>query len=343
MFDHPEFDGHEQVVHACDAASGLRGIVAIHSTALGPAFGGCRIYPYADAGAALRDALRLSRAMTSKCAIAEVPYGGGKSVILADPRRDKGEALLRAFGRLVESLGGRYIAADDVGTSLADLAVVRRETQHTAGTTASAMAPLPVTAYGVLSAITAAARVALGADSLAGLRIAVQGLGNVGGPLCQLLHAAGARLIVSDLDAARTVEAIRRYGASLADASEIYAAPADILAPCALGGVLNGSTIPLIRARLVCGGANNQLATRADADALAARGIVYVPDYLVGAGGVIDFAQERIDDRPEAVLAAVARIGTITSQVLSEAVASGLTPLAVADARVQQRLHRETP
>lgn len=337
MFAHPDFDNHERVLHAFDAESGLRAIVAIHSTALGPSFGGCRMWPYADDDAALCDVLRLSRAMTSKCAIVDVPFGGGKSVVIGDPRRSKSEALLRAMGRVVEGLGGAYIVADDVGTTLTDLAVMRRETRHTAGATAAAMASLAVTAHGVFSAIEAAARVVLGCD-LKGLTAAVQGLGNVGGPLCQLLHEAGCKLIVSDLDAARAAAAERSFGASVVSPQAIYAAPADVLAPCALGGVLNSDSIPRISARIVCGGANNQLATRGDGEALAARGIAYVPDYLAGAGGVIDFHQERVDDRPEAVLAAVARIGSIAAEILAEAQKSGTTPLAVADTRVLARL-----
>lgn len=338
MFDHPDFDGHERLIHAFDAASGLRAIVALHSTAAGPAFGGCRMYPYANEAAALRDVLRLSRAMSYKCAIAGVPYGGGKSVIIGDPRRDKTPALLAAMGRLVDSLQGRYIVADDVGTTLGDLAVMRRETRFTAATTARAMQPLPVTAHGVFSAVVAAARGALGAASLHGSTVAVQGLGNVGGPLCRLLHEAGARLIVADLDPARSQATVSSFGATAAPPDAIYDVPADILAPCALGGILNAETIPRLKARLVCGGANNQLATREDADRLAARGIVYVPDYLAGAGGVIDFAQEAVDDRPEAVLAAVGMIGRITGEVLAEAGATARTPLAVCDATVRARL-----
>ena len=295
------------------------------------------MWPYADDDAALKDVLRLSRAMTCKCAIVGVPYGGGKAVIIADPRTQKSEALLRAMGRAVESLGGAYIAADDVGTTLADLAVMRYETHHTAGTTAAAMASLAVTAHGVFAAIEASARTVLG-STLAGLTVAVQGLGNVGGPLCGLLHKSGARLIVSDLDAERVKVAAGAYGATSCTTEEIFAAESDILAPCALGGVLNPATVPLIRARLVCGGANNQLGSPGAAAALAAREIVYIPDYLAGAGGVIDFHQESIDDRPEGVLAAVAHIGLITEEIIAEAQISGTTPLAIADARVRSRL-----
>lgn len=352
MFDHPDFDRHESVVHCFDASTGLKAIVAIHSTAMGPSFGGCRMYPYPGEAAALRDVLRLSRAMSYKCAIVDLPYGGGKSVILGDPRRDKSPALLAAMGRVVESLQGRYIVADDVGTTLDDIATMRRETRFTAAGTASAMQPLAVTAHGVFSAIVAAARLVLGGGSLpsstgadgmavhhlGGLTVAVQGLGNVGGPLCELLHMAGARLVVTDSVADRAEAAVERFGAASVAPSAIYDVAADIFAPCALGGVLDADTIPRLAVRVVCGGANNQLATPEDADRLAARGIVYVPDYLVSAGGVIDFAQEAIDDRPESVLAAVGVIGRITGEVLAEAAARLVTPLAVCDRRVRERL-----
>ncbi len=338
MFSHPDFDGHERIVHAFDAASGLRAIVAIHSTALGPSFGGCRMWPYADDGSALSDALRLSRAMTFKCAIVGVPYGGGKSVIIGDPRTAKSDALLTAMARIVESLGGSYIIADDVGTSLADLAVMRGTTSHTAATTTSAMQPLPVTAHGVFSAMVATAVHVFGTSGLAGRTVAIQGLGNVGGPLCDLVAAAGARLIVADLDPGRVADAVHRHGAHALPPDRVVEADADILAPCALGGVLDAATIPRLRVSLVCGGANNQLAGPDAAAALARRGIVYIPDYLAGAGGVIDFHQERIDDRPQATLSAVAAIGRITTDVLTQAAAKGDTPLGICNQMVAQRL-----
>lgn len=334
MFDHPDYDGHERLLFACDASSGLRALVAIHSSALGPAFGGCRMYPYPEEAQAVADVLRLSKGMTYKAAICSLPYGGGKSVIIGDPRRDKTPSLLHAMGRLVESLSGRYIIADDVGTTLADLAVMRAATTHTAAATPGAQAPLPVTAYGVLMAITAAARHKLERDDLQGLRVAVQGLGNVGLPLCGYLHDRGATLIVST----RTTRAANDYAAKVTDPNAIYDQPVDLFAPCALGTVLNNRTIPRLRCRLICGGANNQLASAADDAALAARGITFVPDYLANAGGAIDFYQESIDDRPEAVLASVERIRDITADVLKRAAAEGETPLQIADQIVQQRL-----
>jgi leucine dehydrogenase len=222
--------------------------------------------------------------------------------MIADPRRDKTPALLHAMGRIIEGLGGRYITADDVGTTLADLIIMREVTRHTAGATAAAQQALPATAFGVFEALRAAAAVCLGRSDLEGLRVAVQGLGNVGMPLCGYLSAAGAALVVSDLDGNRCAQAAATYGATLAAPEEIHAQHVDVFAPAALGAVLNDATIPCLRCRVVCGGANNQLAEARHDAALAVRGIVFVPDYLANAGGVIDFHQETIDDQPDAVL-----------------------------------------
>jgi leucine dehydrogenase len=338
MFGHPEFDDHEQILFASDRESGLRCIIAIHSTALGPAFGGCRMRQYANEADAFADALRLSRGMTHKAAICGLPYGGGKTVVIGDPQKHKSRSLLRALGRVVQDLGGRYIIADDVGTTLADLAVMREVTPHTAAATSAAQAPLAVTAYGVLMALRAAADHVFGSNELAGRRIAVQGLGNVGFPLCDHLHHEGAALIVTDLDPARVAEAERAFGARGVPADSIYDQAVDILAPCALGGVLDAQTIPRLKAKIVCGGANNQLSEPALEDMLAERGILYVPDYLANAGGVIDFHQERIDDRPEAVLRAVGRIRDIVGEVLRTAKDERSTPLQVADRIVEARV-----
>jgi leucine dehydrogenase len=338
MFDHPDFDDHEQVVFACDSETGLRAIIALHSTALGPAFGGCRMWPYRSGTEALTDALRLARGMTYKAAICGLPYGGGKSVIIGDPRHAKTPALLRAMGRTVENLRGRYIVADDIGTTLDDLVVMREVTSHTAAATEAARAPLAVTAYGVLMAIRAAVREMTGSDRLEGLRVAIQGLGNVGRPLAGHLRDAGAELVVADLDPARAARTARELEALSVEPGVIYDQPVDLFAPCALGAVLDDLTIPRLRARIVCGGANNQLAQPRHALMLAERGILYVPDYLANAGGVIDFHQERIDDSRDAVLAGVARIEPITAEVLAAARRTGQTPQAVADHKVQARL-----
>jgi leucine dehydrogenase len=339
MFQHSDFDEHEQVLFARDVPSGLRAIVALHSTVLGPAFGGCRMWPYASEAEALTDVLRLSRGMTYKAAICALPYGGGKSVILGDARQGKTRALLRAMGQVVERLGGRYVVADDIGTTLDDLRVMREVTAHTAAATLAAGQPLPVTAFGVFQAIRAAVAYGLGRQDLDGLRVAVQGLGNVGLPLCRYLADAGAALLVTDLDQARVAGAADQFGARAVEPEAIYRQPADVFAPCALGAVLNDRTIPLLEAKIVCGGANNQLAEARHAAALAARGILFVPDYIANAGGVIDFHQERIgDDAPDAVLEAVARIHAITSDVLERARRTGETPLQVADRIVLERL-----
>ena len=339
MFHHPDFDDHEQVLFAREVTAGLHAIVAVHSSVLGPAFGGCRMWPYRDEAEALTDALRLSRGMTYKAAICELPYGGGKAVILGDARETKTPALLQAMGRVVDRLGGRYIIADDIGTTLDDLRIMRAVTAHTAAATLAAGQPLPVTAGGVFQAIRAAVAHALGRRDLEGLRVAVQGLGNVGLPLCRHLAGAGASLIVTDLDRARTAAATRAFGALAVEPEAIYAQAADVFAPCALGAVLNDRTIALLGAKIVCGGANNQLAAARHATALAARGILFVPDYIANAGGVIDFHQERIgDDTPDAVLGAVARIHDITRDVLERAARAGETPLALADRIVRGRL-----
>jgi leucine dehydrogenase len=341
VFRHPDFDGHEQLLFARDANAGLRAIVAVHSTVLGPAFGGCRMWPYRDEGEALTDVLRLSRGMTYKAAICELPLGGGKAVIIGDPRRAKTPALLHAMGEVVEGLRGRYIIADDIGTNLDDLRTMRAVTRHTAAATLAAGQPLAVTAYGVFHAMGAAIELALGRQELEGLRVAVQGLGNVGMPLCRYLAEAGASLVVTDLDQARVAEAMCAFGALPVEPDAIYGQPADVFAPCALGAVLNDRTIPLLRAGIVCGGANNQLAAARHAVALATRGILFVPDYIANAGGVIDYHQERIgDDAPDVVLRAVARLYDITRDVLERALRAGQTPLQVADRIVLERIAR---
>ena len=342
MFQHPEYDNHERVIFARDVKTGLSAIVAIHNTTLGPAFGGCRMWPYADTAAAVGDALRLSRSMTYKAAICGIPLGGGKTVILGDPRTEKTAVLLRAMGRIVESLDGLYVIADDVGTTLDDLVEIQRETRHTAARTDQSRHPLPVTAFGVFSAINAAAQLVLQAD-LKGLTVAVQGLGNVGFPLCDFLHRHGARLIVTDIDNQRVASAVGRFDAKAVPVDEIYDQHADVFAPCALGSVLDDVTVPRLRASIVCGGANNQLAEPRHGAMLTGRGITYVPDYLANAGGVIDYHQEGIDDSPAAVMAAVAHIAELTRDVLTRAARDGRTPLEIADRMVIERLTAPRP
>ncbi|HEX6111736.1 MAG TPA: Glu/Leu/Phe/Val dehydrogenase dimerization domain-containing protein [Geminicoccaceae bacterium] len=338
MFEHPAFDDHEQLIVARDPESGLRALIGIHSTVLGPAFGGCRMHRYGSEDAALEDVLRLSRGMTYKAAICDLPLGGGKAVIIGEPKQDKTPALLRSMARVIDGWHGRFVVADDVGTTLADLAVMRDVTPHTAAATLAAQQPLAVTAYGVLAAMRAAVRRHLGWDSLSGLRVAVQGLGNVGFPLCGYLRREGAELVAADLDRRRADRAHAAFGARIVPPDQVLDQEVDVLSPCALGNVLDEVTAERIRARIICGGANEQL-SRPDIDRrLQDRGILYVPDYVANAGGMIDFHQERLDDRPEAVLRAVARIGEITTQLLDEAALGGRTCKELADARVRERL-----
>ncbi len=345
IFDNPEFDDHE-VVHAfCDPAAGLKGFIAIHSTVLGPAFGGCRMWNYPGEGEAVRDALRLSQGMSYKNALAGLAYGGGKAVIIADPRRDKTPDLLTAFGRVVESFGGRYITAEDVGTGIDDMLVVAGVTRHVSGIAReggfAGGDPSPKTALGLFHAMRAAVRFALGREDFAGLTVAVQGLGNVGYKLCQLLHDAGARLTVADVVEANVARAAADLGATAVAADRILAAEADVLSPCALGGVLNAGSIPHIRAPIVCGSANNQLATPEDGERLRQRGILYAPDYVVNAGGIISAVAEYEGNVPELVVdERIAAIHDRTLQILERARAEDSATSAVADQMAREIIAR---
>src|SRR6185437_13085055 len=276
LFQLRDFDAHEQVIFGCDAASGLRAIIAIHSTALGPAAGGCRMWPYAASSDAIVDALRLSRGMSYKNAMAELPFGGGKAVIIGDPR-DKTPQLMAAFGRLVDSVGGRYITAEDVGTTTADMEQVARVTgfvsglPHESGRSADPGLPVggdpgPKTALGVFLGLKAAVRFRLGRATLEGLRIAVQGLGGVGYPLCRLLAAEGASLCVADSRTGAAQRVCQELGAREVSVESILAQDVDVLAPCALGAILDSRSIPTVRAQVIAGAANNQLAREEDGD-----------------------------------------------------------------------------
>lgn len=280
--------GHEEIAMGSDPESGYRGIVAIHSTRLGPALGGTRFWSYATDDEAIIDALRLSRGMTYKNAVAGLHLGGGKSVIIGDNRTTNREAIFRAHGRLVESMGGRYITAEDVGTSTSDMDFVHLETKHVAGLASRSGDPSPVTAHGVFRAIQASAKERWGSDDLHGKVVAIQGCGSVGRYLAKELHEAGAKLVVTDIQPERTKRVAAETGATVVDEGAIYGIQADIFAPCALGGVINDETIPLLKVEIVAGGANNQLLEPRHGDALEARGIQYTPDYVANAGGVIN-------------------------------------------------------
>lgn len=292
ILEHMQAAGHEQVSYFHDEATGLKAIIAVHNTKLGPALGGCRVWPYENEDAALNDVLRLSRAMTYKNAAMGLNLGGGKAVILADSGVDKSPALFEAFGRAVESLGGRYITAEDVGSEPDDMEAVRRQTSHVAGLPDTSGDPSPATAFGIYSGIRASLERVSGSPELAGKRVAVQGLGAVGMSLCEYLHKDGAKLVVTDIAQKRIDYAVNELGADAVTSDAIYDVECDVFAPCALGAVINDSTLPRLRTSVVAGSANNQLAESSHAQALKDRGILYAPDFIINGGGVINIAQE---------------------------------------------------
>ena len=339
VFSAPDFADHEEVVFCRDAASGLSAIIAIHSTLRGPALGGCRMRRYASDAEAVRDVLRLSRGMTSKAAMADLAFGGGKSVIIGDPRTDKSERLLLAMARFVDGLGGRYIVAEDSGTSVADMEVVRRRTRHVAGIAKGGSGdPSPATAWGVFHGIRAAVKKKLGKEDFAGLSVAVQGLGNVGWHLCEHLHQTGALLVVTDIDADRVRRAKAAFGAVTVQPEAIYEAAADVFAPCALGAVINDQTVHRLKAQIVAGAANNQLARPEHGRVLAERGILYAPDYVINAGGIINIAHERPTYDRERAFAHVARIADTLGEVFAKSEAENLPPSDAADRIAAERL-----
>ncbi len=336
VFDHAEFDNHESVHFFRDEPSGLDAIIAIHSTALGPGAGGTRRWTYVSAADALTDVLRLSRGMTYKTAVAGLKFGGGKAVILASETAPKSPALFRAFGRAVDSLGGRYVTAEDVGCSVDDMRYVREETEFVSGLPNDAGAaggdPSPWTAVGCFEGILAAVEARLGKDSVQGLRVAVQGVGHVGYHLCRLLHEAGAELFVSDVNQDNLDQVTGEMPATVVPPGELLFADVDVLAPCALGNILTSVTIPRIHARIIAGAANNQLATAADGARLAARGILYAPDYVINAGGIISVAGEYYGKCTEdEVRADVGRIKQRLKKIFDEAKASGRPTNEIAD------------
>ena len=292
LFDTVADMGHEQLVLCQDSASGYRGIIAIHSTVLGPALGGTRFWSYASDEEAIVDALRLARGMTYKNAVAGLNLGGGKSVIIGDNKTAFREMIFRAHGRFVESLGGRYITAEDVGTSTADMDYVHMETDYVSGLAGRSGDPSPVTAHGVFRAIQASAKERWGTDDLSTRTVSLQGCGHVGYYLSKELHEAGAKLVVTDIDAERVKRVVNEFGARGVGADEIYGTTADIFAPCALGAIVNDKTIPLLKVEIVAGAANNQLLEERHGDELERRNILYAPDYVANAGGVINVYSE---------------------------------------------------
>jgi valine dehydrogenase (NAD+) len=333
----------EEVVFLHDPPTGLRAIVAVHSTVLGPGLGGTRCFPFASDDDALRDVLRLARAMTYKAAAAGLDLGGGKAVLIGDPGTVKTEPLLRAYGRFIESLGGRYITAEDIGTSQADMDVIRRETRHAGGASESLGGsgdPSILTGYGVFLAIRAAAQEAWGDGSLDGKRVAVQGVGKVGTCLVSHLVGAGASVVVADVDARAVGRVVRAHDVETAEPSAIHAIECDVFAPCALGGAVNDETVGAFRCRVICGAANNQLERPEHADALAKRGIVYAPDYVANAGGITNISEEFRPGGydPHRARRAVERIEHTMARVFQTARDRGITPAQAADDLAEERL-----
>ncbi|CAA9249481.1 MAG: Branched-chain amino acid dehydrogenase [deaminating](EC [uncultured Acidimicrobiales bacterium] len=344
VFDRIGADDYEQVVFCHDRGTGLRAIVAVHSTRLGPALGGTRFYPYPSEADGLEDVLRLARGMTYKAAAAGLDLGGGKAVIFGDPRRDKSEALLRAYARHVEALGGRYLTAEDVGTTQADMDIVRRETRFVTGVSrelGGSGDPSDATAYGVLWAMKAVAQRLWGDTSLVGRHVAVAGVGKVGRALVGHLAEERARVTVADVTPVAVEWAVTEVGAEVVAVEKIHAVECDIYSPCALGGVLNTSTIPELRCAAVLGSANNQLADgAASARLLADAGVLYAPDFVVNAGGLINIAEELAPGgyHPDLARAAVRRIFDTLTSVLSAAEQDGVTTAEAADRRAQDRI-----
>jgi leucine dehydrogenase len=345
IFDAREFDAHELVIFGHDAATGLKAIIAIHSTTLGPAAGGCRMWPYASQAEALADVLRLSRGMSYKNAMAGLPFGGGKAVIIGDSRTVKTPELLAAFGRLVDSLRGRYVTAEDVGTTTADMAHVARATRYVAGLgRAPGVAggdPAPKTALGVFLGLKAAVKFRLGRDDLAGLTVAVQGVGGVGYHLCGLLAAAGARLKVADVLPTAVARVCDEFGAAPVAPVRVLEEEVDVLAPCALGAILNARTIARLRAPVVAGAANNQLAQAQDGEALRAAGVLYAPDYVINAGGIISVAREYYGGTEAQVIEDIHGIPARLSEIFERARRESRPTSEIADRMARERLGRE--
>lgn len=343
-FEGMTLGGHEQVTFCYDEATGLRAIIAVHNTVLGPSLGGLRMWKYANETEALNDVLRLSRGMTYKASITGLNLGGGKAVIIGDSKKDKSEALIRRFGRFVESLGGKYITAEDVGISTREMEYIRMETRHVSGLPESMGGsgdPSPVTAYGVYMGMKAAAKHKWGSDSLAGKTVSVQGTGHVGFYLLQYLAKEGAKLLVADINEDNLKKAVNETGATVVSPNDIYDAQVDIYAPCALGATLNSDTIPRLKCEIVAGSANNQLAVEEiDGAALVNRGIVYAPDFLINAGGLINVYNEVIGNyNYDRVMRHAENIYSQTLTILERAQAEGITPQQAANRIAEERIN----
>jgi leucine dehydrogenase len=344
VFERMAERAHEQVVHCVDPVSGLRAIIAVHDTTLGPALGGCRMWPYETEDEALEDVLRLSRGMTYKAAVAGLNLGGGKAVILGDARRDKSELLLRAFGRFVHSLGGRYITAEDVGTSVPDMEWVRMETPYVTGI-ARALGgsgdPSPMTARGVYIGMKASARWLHGTDDLSRFRVAVQGLGATGTHLARHLHAEGVRLVVTDIDPERVSRAVAEFGAQAVVEDAIYTTGAEIFAPCALGGVVNDETLRRLTCSIIAGSANNVLADEdRHGTLLREKGILYAPDFVINSGGLINVANELEGYHEDRAKLQVDKIGDVLTEIYEVSREAGMPTIQAANRVAERRIQR---
>jgi leucine dehydrogenase len=342
---YPDFDAHEALHFVTDDKCGLRAIIAMHSTHLGPAAGGTRLWHYADDADALTDALRLSRGMSYKNAMAGLPLGGGKAVVLADHARTKTPEMLAAFGRAVNSLGGKYVTAEDVGMSVADMIEISKQTKFVAGLPVGGGGvggdPGPHTSLGVFLGIKAAVKHALGKDSLAGLHIALQGAGSVAGGVARQAAAEGAKLSIADVDRDRAEKLAAETGGAVVAPDDILFLNADVVSPCALGAILTEHTIAGLNAPIVAGGANNQLATAEDGRRLQARGVLYAPDYVINAGGIINVSTEFLGDGgPDLVRSRIEAIPGRLEQIWAESAATDQDPAAVADAMAQKLIGR---
>jgi leucine dehydrogenase len=345
VFNSPDFDAHEAVAHFADKKSGLRAIIAIHSTALGPSCGGTRMYPYADADAALTDALRLSRGMSYKSAIADLPLGGGKAVILGDPNRDKSDALFLAFAHAINTLAGRYITAMDVGMTQKDMPVIARGTKHVAGYDQPGKPggnSGPATALGVFTGLKAAVKHKLDVETTKGLTVAIQGLGKVGMALAKRLAAEGAKLIVADVNTAAVEDAVKNLGAIASTPDAIVTAQCDVLSPNALGAILNDTSLPQLKAKVIAGAANNQLARDVHGQMLMERGILYAPDYVINGGGIICVAGQIYNWNDSEIERRVLKIGQTLSTVFARAAQEGVPTSVVADEMARERIARGT-
>jgi len=339
VWDAASFQNHDQVTYVTDEETGLRAIIAVHDTTLGPALGGSRMYDYADEDAALRDALRLSRAMSYKAAAADLDLGGGKAVIYGDPDELKDERLLRAYARGVDDLGGKYLTSVDVGTGVEDMDVIKQETEHVVGTSDGLGDPSPITAHGVFHGLRASAEYVYGRDSLSDRHVAVQGIGKVGGRLAELLAEEGATVTVTDT----SDEAVEAFADEYENAhgvapDEIYDVSCDIFAPCAIGGVINDETVPRLDCGVVAGAANNILDERRHAGALQDRNILYLPDYVINAGGLITVAKEHTGGTREQAYEEAEAIGDRLLTMLDRAEGQEMTVLDAADEYAEDRI-----